>query len=45
MNNIPDYYLDMALEPFNATVGKMLDPYVLGYEYVEEEIKIEEASQ
>jgi tyrosinase len=45
INNVPDYYLDMVLEPFNATVGKMLDPYVLGYEYVEEEIKIEEASQ
>ncbi len=35
LNNVPEYYLDMALEPFNLTVRQVLDPYLLGYEYVE----------
>jgi tyrosinase len=37
IDEIPDYYRDMALAPFeNSTVERMLDIYALGYDYAED---------
>lgn len=40
VDEIPDHYKPMALDPFRLTVGEVLDIYNLGYDYAEATITV-----